>query len=166
MVTGRLGKQGYTLVELMITIGILGIVFTLGPTIMRNITKFSRINSARIETQRNAREALSHINKSLRQATAFSINISQESGQPPMSRISFLTVDGRNMKYYQDGTELKFVQDTSTTTLGKYLRYISFSYPRTDDPTILSVSVTFEKATFEGQAKALQMAIEKVRIMN
>ena len=32
--------------------------------------------------------------------------------------------------------------------------------------TILSISITFEKATYEGGTKALQMAVEKVRIMN
>jgi hypothetical protein len=46
------------------------------------------------------------------------------------------------------------------------LRYIAFTYARTDDPSILSVSITTEKETYESGTKALQMAIEKVRVMN
>ena len=46
------------------------------------------------------------------------------------------------------------------------LRYIAFTYPKSDDGYIISISVTFERATYEGATKALQMAVEKVRVMN
>ena len=159
-------SHGVTLTEIMIAIAILGVVFMVGPTMMVNITRFQRLNTARLETQRIARDSLSRINQSLRQATASSIAISQESGQPPYSSITFTSVDGRFIKYYQSGKNLNAVVGTSTKTLTDGLRYIAFSYPRTDDPTILSVSLTFEKDTYQGGTKALQMAIEKVRIMN
>lgn len=170
MVTRRRSRafapRGVTLVELMIAVAILGVVFSIGPSILTNITKFSRLNSARLETQQNARTALSQVNRALRQADAGTIQVTQEAGQPPYSSILFNTVDGRALKYYQQGTELMFASGVSTRTLASGLRYIAFTYPRTDDSNIVSVSVTFEKATYEGGAKALQMAIEKVRIMN
>jgi prepilin-type N-terminal cleavage/methylation domain-containing protein len=157
---------GFTLVELMMTTAILGVIFLFGPGILTNITKFSRLNSARLETQRNARTALDQINKSLRQASAATIVITQQSSQPPYSMISFSTVDGRNLSYYQQGKSLYFGSNVSTISICTGLRYIAFAYPRTDDSGILSVSLTFEKDTYQGGTKALQMAIEKVRVMN
>lgn len=167
MVARRLlNNEGTTLTELMIVIAILGIVFMVVPKLLINMTRFTKINEARLETQRNAREALTQINKLLRQAKASTITISQESGQPPLSSIVFETIDNRDVKYYQEGRDLKFVTSGSTRTVSEGLRYIAFTMPRTDDAKILSVSLTFEKGTFEGGTKALQMAIEKVRVMN
>ena len=54
----------------------------------------------------------------------------------------------------------------SSVAITGNLRYIAFTYPRSDDPTIISVAVTMEKATYEGGTKALELSIEKVRIMN
>jgi prepilin-type N-terminal cleavage/methylation domain-containing protein len=158
--------QGTTLMELMIVVAILGIVVTVAPTFLKNITRFNNLTTARLETQRSARDSLSQIMKGLHQAQASTIVLSQESSQFPYSSVSFSTIDGRTLKYYQQGNDLKFVSNGSTTTLAKGLRYIAFSYPRTDDDGIISVSLTFEKSTYEGGSKTLQMAIEKVRVMN
>jgi type II secretory pathway component PulJ len=150
----------------MVAVAILGIVFALGPAILTNVTRFSRLSRARLETQRNARDALNQINQSLRQADASSVIISNESSQSPFSSIMFSTIDGRSMKFYQQNDKLNFVNNGSTNTVADGLRYIAFTYPRTDNSTIISVSVTFERDTYQGGTKALQMAIEKVRIMN
>lgn len=157
---------GFTLLETMIVVAILGIIVMTVPQMITNVTKFARLSTARIETQRVARDALGRLNQDLRQATATSIEISQETGQPPCSSITFATSDGRTLKYYQSNKNLMFVRGTSTATVAQGLRYIAFTYPRTDDATIISVSITTEKETYEGGTKALQMAIEKVRIMN
>lgn len=166
MVMKQKRYRGVTLVELMMVVVIIGVVMGIVPTIMKNMTRFSSVNTARLATQEDARESLSHINKSLRQAEAETLLISQGTDQPPYSSISFSTVDGRDMSYFQVDNELQFSVDGGTLTLSENLRYISFAPPRTDDPNIISVSVTFERATYEGGTKALQMAIEKVRIMN
>ena len=150
----------------MVVTAILGIIAMTVPQLIKNVTRVTRLNTARIETQRIARDALSRINQSLRQAKATSIVITQETNQPPCSSITFQTSDGRTLKYFQSDKNLDFVQNSSTSTLATGIRYIAFTYPRTDDATILSVSITTEKDTYEGGSKALQMAIEKVRIMN
>jgi len=166
MVKKRIHHQGMTLVEIMIVVAILGIMFRVGPQILTNVTRFYRLNSARIETTRDARDSLAQINKMLRQTVSSTIVISREANQPPYSNLTARTVDGREIKYFQSGTNLNFMADGSTRTISRNLRYLGFTYPRTDDPSIISVAVTFEKGTYEGQSKAIQMAIEKVRIMN
>lgn len=167
---GRL-KNGYTLVELMIVVAILGVIATAAPRLLNGIYRFSRLAIARVEIQKNARGALSNINRGLRQARAASVVIDQLSGMPPHSRITFTRYkpDGSTeiISYYQNGRKLYL---SSNGAAGKMiaddLRYVAFTYPQTDDDSIISISITFERATYEGGAKALQMAVEKVRVMN
>jgi hypothetical protein len=128
------------------------------------------MNRARYEIQRDSKNAINIINRNLRQAKSSSITITQQTGQPPYSRINFnkyvTSTTVRPMSFYQQGTELFAVDGGSTRTLTENLRYIAFTYPRTDDDDVVSVSLTLEKATFQGRSKALQLAVEKVRIMN
>ncbi|MBI4054712.1 MAG: prepilin-type N-terminal cleavage/methylation domain-containing protein [Elusimicrobia bacterium] len=157
--------KGYTLTELMLVVAILGVLAMIGPRIYIGVTRFFRLTQARVEIQREARGALDLINRNLRQARASMVVIDQISGQPPYSRIEFTQAGGKTMKFYQQEKSLYLV-DVGTRALTENLRYIAFTYPRTDDDQIVSVSVTLEKETYEGGAKALQLSVEKVRIMN
>ena len=164
-------KPGYTLMELMVVVAIMGVVLLASPQIFKNAFRFVRLSFARAEIQKNARGSLSNINRELRQAQASSIVIDQVAGMPPHSRITFTRYipDGgtRQVSYYQNGRKLYLSINGSTgKMIADKLKYIAFSYPKTDDSSIISVSLTFEKETYEGASKALQMAVEKVRIMN
>lgn len=163
-------SRGYTLVEVMIVVAIIGIMALIGPRLFLGLTRYFRMNSARHEIQRDSRNVLEIINRNLRQAESGSLAVSQQTGQPPYSKISFdkfiTTSTARSMSFYQSGETLYQVDNGSTRALCGNLRYIAFSYPRTDDATIISISLTLEKATFEGKSKALHLAVEKVRIMN
>ncbi|MDQ7772298.1 MAG: prepilin-type N-terminal cleavage/methylation domain-containing protein [Elusimicrobiales bacterium] len=165
-------RPGYTLMELMLVVAILGVLTLGAPQLFTRVYQFVRLTMARAEIQKNAREALSNVNRELRQAVATSVVIDQVSGQPPHSRITFdyYKSDGtvEQMSYYQRGRQLFQARQGAAEgrLVADSLRYLAFSYPRTDDDTIISLSVTFEKDTYEGGTKALQMAVEKVRIMN
>ncbi len=158
-------SNGFTLIEAVIVIAIIGILFTIGPSMVTNTVRFYQLHSAKIEIQRDARAALDTINRLLRQAVSASVVIDQVTGQPPYSRISFQTVQGVNRSFYQSGNQLYSVGGSSTT-LSANLRFIAFTYPRSDDPTIISVALTMEKATYLGGSKALELSVEKVRVMN
>ena len=170
MVTAR-HRNGYTLIEIMLTVAIMAIVATAVPRLFTNVYRFMRLSVARAEIQKNARMTLSNINRALRQARASSIVVDQLSGMPPYSRIAFSRYkpDGstEDVSYYQNGNNLYLsVGGAGGRMVAEDLRYIAFSYPQSDDSTIISISVSFERATYEGGTKALQMAIEKVRVMN
>jgi hypothetical protein len=133
--------------------------------------KFSRLTTARGEIQRDARMAIDLINRNLRQGKAASVAIARwpnnaSSAQPPCSMISFTHVNGKNYSFYQKGDKLFMSVNGVERELAKNLRVLLFTYPRTDDATIISVSVCFEKATYEGSSKTLQLSVEKVRVMN
>jgi hypothetical protein len=149
----------------MMVLAIIGVVAVIGPRIMVQLVRFYYLHNAKIEIQRDARVSLDIINRFLRQATASSVVIDQAPGQPPYSRIAFKTIQGQSMMFYQQGT-IFYQVAASTTTLSQNLRYIAFAYPRSDDPTIISVAITMEKGTYQLATKALELSIEKVRIMN
>jgi len=164
-------RKGYTLMELMIVVAILGVIVSAAPRLFTGIYRFTRMITAKAEIQKNSRASLSNINRGLRQAQASSIVIDQLSGMPPHSRITFTRYkpDGTTevVSYYQSGKKLYMsTGGAAGKKVADDLRYIAFTYPKSDDGYIISISVTFERATYEGAAKALQMAVEKVRVMN
>jgi prepilin-type N-terminal cleavage/methylation domain-containing protein len=161
----RLNERGFSLAEMLITVAIVGMVLLVVPRLIINTVRFISLYQAKTAIQRDARAALNNINRLLRQAQSSSVVIDQVSNQAPHSRISFTHISGQGYQFYQSGTKLYSV-GISTAMLTDNLRFITFSYPRTDDPTIISVAITMEKATYEGGTKALELSIEKVRVMN
>jgi|GEM_PF-410341 len=157
---------GFTLIEAMIVITILGILITVGPNLLNDVNKFFFLNDARIEIQREIRVIMDLMNRNIRQSLPDTVVVSEDSGQPPYSKISFTTLDGRNVIYKQNGRQLISIVDNNQKVLSENLYYLAFTYPQTDVNTVISISLTLQKRTFESKTTAIQMAITKVRIMN
>jgi len=158
--------RGYTLTELMMVVAILGFMATVGPGVMVNAQRFFLQSLSRVAIQRDARAGLSIMNRFLRQAKATSIVIDTPDNGPVYSRITFEIADGRTMSFWQDGSTLYQKVENATSPLSKNLRFVTFTMPRTDNVSIMSVSMTMEKSTYEGGAKALELTIQKIRVMN
>ncbi len=170
-------EKGVTLIELMIVVAILGILLSVGANVLLTGWKFLRLSQAKAEIQRDARTCLNLIHRNLREAKSSSVTIYKSTettgvNNPPCSLISFTNIDDDQIYYYQDSDKLYQKTKRSSETqyssnfLAEKLRYICFSYPQTDDETIISVSLCFERATYAGGAKALQLSVEKIRLMN
>lgn len=165
------GRSGHTLPEMMVVVAILGILALVGPNLLVGIQNFFLMTSARNDVQRDARASLDTINRFLRQAQSSTVLIDTPANQGPYSRITFKVPDGRTIQFAQSGTNLiQTVWSTSGTTsvsvIAKDLGYIAFTYPRTDDPTIISVALTMSRNIQLGRQKVLELTIQKVRIMN
>jgi prepilin-type N-terminal cleavage/methylation domain-containing protein len=164
-------RLGYTLTELMLVVAILGIVMSVGPLMLTQLQNFYLMTTARNEIERDARASLDILNRMIRQAVKGTIVI-DTNGQGPLSRIRFKHVDGRYMEFRQNGTKLEMlIQPTAggavnTSVLTKNLVYIAFSFPRSDDPSVISVSITMGKSIQLGRVKVLELTIQKVRVMN
>lgn len=154
------------MVEVMVVTAIIGTIALIAPKLYQQIRRFFFLNNARVELQRDGRDVLGLVTKMVRQAQSSSIDISRAGSQPPYSKINFTDITGNSISYYQEGRNLKMMVNGSTKTLTQNLRYVSFSLPRSDDMSIISVALTLEKSTFEGRTKFLHMASEKVRVMN
>ena len=156
--------------EMMITVAILGVVVTVSAPLFLQSTNFWRLTSARYAIQRDVRAALDLINRYTRQAKSSTVVISRQSGQPPYSSMSFTMTDQHGVDqavtFYQQGNGLYMTVAGKTTRLSSSLAYIAFTYPRTDDISIISVAMTMQSPTYKGGKKALQLSIQKVRIMN
>lgn len=153
------------MVELMMATGIIGLIAMMSAPLLIHTQRFFLMNKARVEIQRDARSCMANITRRIRQARSSTVVISQMPGQPNYSRIAFTDISNRPVMYYQSGSTLYEVSG-STKTLSQNIRFMTFFFPRTDDMTIVSVSMTFEKRSFEGKTKALHVASERVRIMD
>ena len=165
-ITRRLTKKGFTLPEMLISVAVLGIIFGIFPVLFIQVTQLQRQTEARLGIQRDARLALDLIQRYLRQGQASTVVVDRYESQPFYSRIQFSAANGKSYIFYQNGTNLKMVVSGSTKTISDNLLYLAFTYSDTGDDNIISVSITTEKATYEGGAKNLQLSVEKVRIMN
>ncbi|MEK6542822.1 MAG: hypothetical protein AABZ44_00075, partial [Elusimicrobiota bacterium] len=92
--------------------------------------------------------------------------IDQSTNQPYYSRITFTNIQGTSISYYLTGTKLIQLTSGKIMTLSENMRYLTFTFPRSDDMTIVSVSMTLEKTLFDGRVKTLHMTSEKVMVMN
>ena len=159
-------SRGYTLTEMMLVVAIIGLVASMSAVLLVNITNFWKQSTARDIIQQDVRNSVDVINRFVRQAVAATVVIDQVSGQPPFSRITFTTTQGWTVSFYQTGNKLYMKDQTTISTLSANLAYIAFSYPHSDDTSIISVAMTTQALTYKGGRKALQLSIQKVRIMN
>lgn len=166
MVRRARGRSGYTLTEMLMVVAIVGIVASVGARILLQVNRYFIMTNTRVELQREARAIMYIINRNLRQSSTSSLLVDRAANQPFYSRLTFTKVQGTTMQFYQSGNNLIQQVGSQQTVLTKNVKYLSFTFPRSDDLSVLSVSVTLEKTIYQGQTKALHMASEKVRIMN
>lgn len=163
-------RKGYTLMEMMMTVAIIGIVMGISAPLLLQVTNFWRLTSARYSIQRDVRTSLDTINRFTRQARSATVVIDNISGQPPCSRLQFTYTNTSDntvpVSFYQQGKKLYMNNNGNISTLSDNLAYIAFTYPRTDDISIISVAMTMQSPTYRGGKKALQLSIQKVRVMN
>ncbi len=153
----------------MITVLIVGILAAVAAPLLVRLTNFWRQTAARNDIQRDVRVSLETMNRYLRQAKRSTLQIDQASGQPPWSRVTFTTQKGQGLTFKQSGNQLLMTLSSGTvvtSVLSRQVGYLAFAYPRTDDVSILSISLTMQSATYLGGKKALQLSISKVRLMN
>jgi prepilin-type N-terminal cleavage/methylation domain-containing protein len=166
MVKEPRGSAGYSLTEMMMAVAIIGILATVGARLMLQVNRYFIMTNTRTDLQREARDLMAVINRNLRQAQAASITIDTVPGQPFYSRLTFTKIQGTTMTFYLTGTSLVQVTGAKNRVLTKNVKHLAFTFPRSDDLSIVSVSVTLEKGIYQGRTKALHMASEKVRVMN
>jgi prepilin-type N-terminal cleavage/methylation domain-containing protein len=160
-------RGGYSLVEVMMAVVILGIIASVSGRVLLQVNRYWILTSTRSDLQREARAAMFVITKELRQAQSNTIVLDRLSAsQPFYSRITFTKIQGTSMTFEQNGDQLQQIVGNSTKTLTSHLVYLAFTFPQSDVLSILSVSMTLQQSIYQGQTKALHMSSEEVQVMN
>ena len=159
-------ERGYTLAEAMLTVAIVAILAAVAAPLLVHMTNFWRQTTARNEIERDVRTSLDTFNRFARQAKGGTIVISRNSSQPPDSKITFTNIQGQALTFYQDGNKLYLSVNGNISLLSSNIAYVAFTYPQTSDTSLISVAITTQSKTYLGGRKALQLSIQKVRVMN
>jgi prepilin-type N-terminal cleavage/methylation domain-containing protein len=159
-------RHGFSLIELMMVIAIIGLLAVIGPQIFTQTTKFFILSKTKLALQEEARATMYLMTREIRQAQSNTIIIDQVAGQPYYSRIRFTKIQGTAVTITQNGSNISITEGTNTSILAKDLAYMAFSFPESDDMTIISVSMTLQQQIYGGALKALHMASEKIQVMD
>jgi len=151
---------------MLIAIAIVGIVAMAAPQVITQTTKVFILGRAKLQLQAEARAAMYLLTRELRQAQSTTIVIDQANNQPYYSRIQFTKIQGTNVTIAQSGSSLLLTIGNDITSLSKNLVFLSFTFPHSDDMTLVSVALTLQQQIYGGAFKALHMASERVRVMN
>lgn len=178
-------RRGYSLIEIMMVVTILGIIGSVGGLLFKQLQTFYMTVNARDIVQRDDRVSLEIMDRFIRQAQKSTICIDSPGASSPCacmgglataggywSRICFTTIDGRSLRFYANGSTLTMSLKPSggavydTTNLSRNLCYLAFSFPNTNDPSIINVALATSQAVQLSKQNVLAMSIQKVRVMN
>lgn len=160
-------NKGWTLVELLIVVTMFGILTLSISSMFTHIWQFYRLSWAQKELQEEARVIMELVTRNLRNGISDSISIDRyDNTQPYYSRVTFNTIDGHLVSYYQIDRTLYQNIDGNIKILSKNLTYFAITFPKSYEQNIISIALTLEKDIYEIKKKALHMASERVMIMN
>jgi prepilin-type N-terminal cleavage/methylation domain-containing protein len=161
---------GFTFIEVLVTLAIVGILFGVVPQIIMQVVRFYNLSMDRLALQRDARIVTEIVVSNLRKAVSTTVRIDQVdvSTQPPYSRIRFETIKGSTVTVWQENNKL-YVTDSVVSPLPRvvtpYLRYLAFTYVGTMDDSVMSVNLCLEKESFR-KKRIFYVTNDRVRILN
>jgi len=163
--------KGLTLIEMVITMAIMGIISIVLSRMYSQGFKVWRHNKARIDVQRDARTMLDLINRKLRQAEAGTITITRDSDDdPPCSKITFTCVQQSTttqISYYQSGLKIyRSINSGAGQQFGENVRVLSFATMESGDNASVNIGLCLEEKTYADRTRTSKLSVQIVRIMN
>jgi len=171
------GERGFTLVELMIAVALLGIGTTFMTMLFLKSFQNWKWNFDSLILQRNMRLSMSTVTKALREAKPGTVVISTPTWggvpAPKWSSIAFL--DGRSQRWciYQKGVSVYMVIPgqnglSATSTVASDIDALSFVYPSFQDLSLIAVGITGRKLTVlrNSPAPVIFQLVERVMLRN
>jgi prepilin-type N-terminal cleavage/methylation domain-containing protein len=135
-------QKGFTLIELMVVVALLGILGYGIVTFFRNTFRTWWQTSQQIDAQQKARTAMDEMTRFIRQARPVTtIAVGKQAGEDDNTMITFTHIDGRQFQYYKSGDSLQRVVDGTTTDLvPEDLASVYFVLDSTTSPTRVDIS--------------------------
>ncbi|MDI6705416.1 MAG: prepilin-type N-terminal cleavage/methylation domain-containing protein [Bacillota bacterium] len=131
------GKGGFSLVELLVSLGLIGLVIAAAGLLYFSGVKGWERSENQVEVQQNLRIALNTLSTEVRKADVIEIDKIQKK-----ITLTFYDDDGavsavRSYRFNEDRKEIWL--DESSSTVAMYIQDCSFDY---DDDSLLTISVT------------------------
>jgi prepilin-type N-terminal cleavage/methylation domain-containing protein len=165
----RPGQRGFTLIQLMITVAVMGIFGALvSRMFMRGLQEWFQ-GKAGMLMQQTARIAKDRLAEDLRHASLSSVVISRHaSNQALMSQISFVDANGNSLEFYQSGDKLVWgnwgVSPTAMISQNNLIqsnvsRFLIY-YPNVKAPQLIAFRITMLVLPYRDAPKAIQLSVD------
>jgi prepilin-type N-terminal cleavage/methylation domain-containing protein len=167
-------QSGFTLIELMIAIGILGLLSALISRLVTAGIGSWQNGLAQVQVQQEVRLAREYIEKNLRLASTASVLVSRTgTAQPLYSMVSFTDVDGQQHQVFQNNGDLiadvwpnTWTAHRRITLIKNDLQSFHVYFPNTKNFTAINVSVLAERNTRFLKRPAQMLMTASVQLRN
>ncbi len=127
-------QKGLTLLELIISVGLLGIIMAAGLTLYLTGVKTWKTGDVQLELQQNARIAIKTISEAVRDAKT--VEVLDEG-----NRISIVTNKGENIEFYYKDKKLMRKKNHTSNTVANYVENIVFK----KESSLIFISIEVKK---------------------
>ena len=159
------GERGFTLVELMISVALLGMGLAYVTTVFLRGWENWKRNYTDVTTQRDGRIALDLMAQGIRQARPMAVKIDNVTGEAWFSRISFTHVKEQKWTFWKEGGKLYKAVDSSTMFLCDGVQALQFTYPNLSDFKTIDIGLTITRPTFQLKTLTVQLT-QRVGLRN
>lgn len=166
------GERGFTLIELMIAIALLGIGLAFITNMFLNGWRLWKRSYDELLLQRDTRDTMALMTRALREGKPGSIAIDSIGGNPLYSRIVFQDGRGQSWLFRQNGSVAEYVLTTaqgvsSTNFLMRNVTVLNFTFPNYRDFTLVDVSLVASKKPYsDARQPILIELVERVMLRN
>lgn len=168
-------ESGFTLMELLITIGIMSIVLLTVTKMFLGTWRLWKSNWTELRVQQGARTALERIALGLRHARPGSVTIDSGVGEANYSRITFTHVNNETWQVYKEGWRL-YVDLRSDPAVSGTISFLTdgveamqFAYPSFQDTSLVDIGITVSATPYQvrGTDKVIRVQLtQRVRLRN
>jgi prepilin-type N-terminal cleavage/methylation domain-containing protein len=167
----RSSQRGFNLVELLIAMALMSIGFAIIVTMFVNGWQLWRRSYTELMLQREAREAMTLIARTLREASPGTVRIDTPTGAPKFSKIAFTDARNKGWIFKMTDDRLEHVTTmangmSATIFMMRDVSSIIFTYPSFQDRSLIDIGLTCTKVPYGTERPLVVQVVERVIMRN
>ncbi len=164
-------QAGLNLIELLIAMALMSIGFAIIVTMFVNGWQLWRRSYTELMLQREAREAMTLIARTLREASPGTVRIDTPTGGIKFSKISFTDARNKGWIFKLTGETLDHVTvmtngTSATIFMMRDVTSLTFVYPSFQDRSLIDVGLTCKKVPYGTERPIVVQVVERVILRN